>query len=1081
MLDKWLTSAGLEHLIPVFEAHGIGETELSELTDDDLRELGLKIGDRKRFRRALALRPAAIASGERRPMTLGFFDLIDSSALCERLDDEDMVEVLRIYRECCCSAIAKYGGHVAHLLGDGILAYFGYPSANENDCECAVQAALEISRDVPGLKSPADGALGVRCGIATGRVVVTELFAGAVGEAQSVTGTIANLAHRLQALAQPNGIVISDSTAASVRHLFRLEDMGPQHLKGYAEPRGAFTVTARRALPQLPEEDDTVLTAFVGREGPLAELDRAWRLALRDGARVAVVNGEPGIGKSRLIRHFLAKLPDNPARDIVRFYGSAFDEHVPLGPVTAYVRRKIGLPDGASGSEITEAVAGMFEGQSPTHVEALTSFLGRADPTDEGAQSRRQGALEALADYAFQEARKRPQILVAEDAHWLDATTRELIASVLSAKERVPILVVIGARTPGATLLPEVDPAVIVNVPLGPLGDEEVRRMVRSTFGDEPVPREVVAGIAGRADGVPLFIEELLRPLLRSSGSTNWAGMAADVGPSSVPETLQEALAARLDRLGRSKEVAQVAAVLGRSVELPILAHVLRQEPGRVAERLDALCSAGVLRRDPDHTERYVFAHALLCDAAYDSMLRDQRQRLHATVADVLREIAPDFCATRPDVVARHLTEGQRLAEALPYWLAAGRAATARSALHEAKHDLERGADIAEKLPQTPEIVETRLEFASLLGPVLFALCGPGSPESHKVYETAVTLAEAASESAPHFPLLWGWWKMSKDFRIKRERARMLLRLAERRGESEMLLQAHHCNWASAFHAGEFDRARRHIEEGIRLYDRGDTIHRPWLFGNHDAKVCGHGELAQVLWMQGHAKRALEEERRALVWAKRKRHAGTLAHAYDLALLHRYYCRDALAVRSFADRMIELAEDQGMPEHRARGHLFQGWALAQQGDTDAGLQVFEEGYRRQRSIGTDEDTPIYVCMHAEILNRLGLHERALHDLREVCAELERLEIRNWLSEVWRQIGETAMAADPAMREQARTAFERSARIATEQRVLMLELRTALSSAAISEDADLGRSVADLMEQRRRIDPGGDDDEGGGKM
>ena len=1070
MLEEWLTSANLAHLLPQFRAHHIDYPDLPELTDAELRELGLSVGERRRFRRALATSAASAASGERRPLTLAFFDLVDSSALCEVLDVEDMVEVLRLYREVCCAAVDRYGGHVAHLMGDGVLAYFCYPVAHEDDAERAVRAATEITEQVCALETPANRPLAVRCGIATGRVVVTELFSGRAADKNAVTGSIANVAARLQGLAPPNGIILSEATHRMVSHLFESEDLGEQWLKGLTEPVRAYRVGSKRAQPRTPSaEGAQLLSSFVGRKAQLDRLLSLWQQALEGSGRAVLVQGEAGIGKSRLVGKFLAG-SGGADEGVVRLYASAFDEHSPLRPFLVHVLNRLALAEPPSRSAVAEALKPTLPKASDAMIDALAGFVvhdpDSGDSIGAEGRERRAMALEALTELVAEEAARQPLRLVVEDAHWLDASSKELLGQLVHAARERPMLVIMTSRRPLSEILTELDAGAAEEMVLGPLSLNEVRVMIRTTFGDEPVPREVVARIAERTDGVPLFVEELLRPLLHASAPANWHSvLTEEARPGSVPATLHEALTARLDRLGAAKEVAQVAAVLGRSIELPTLAHVMEQPAERLADRLDALCAAGVLRREPSRAgERYSFSHALVRDAAYDSLLRERRQRLHVRVAEALQDVSPQRASERPDIIARHLTEGGRPAESLPYWLAAGRAAAARSALHEARHVLECGAEIAASLPQTPEMVQTRLEFASLIGPVLFALCGPGSNESRAVYKEAVALSEAAPDNASYFAVLWGWWRLSRDFGVKAERARMLMRLADQRGEPEMLLQAHHCNWASSFHAGEFAESRRHAEEGLKIYETADFEHRPWLYGNHDAKVCAHGELAQVFWMHGRLKSAFEQESEALAWAERQAHAGTQAHAFDLALLHRYYRRDVAGTRAFAERMIALAEDRGMTENRARGRLFLGWALAHEGDPATGLTVFEDGYRRQRAVGTDEDTPAYVCMFAEILNLLGDHARALHELQTVCAELERLTICNWVPEVWRLSGESALRETPENDAVAREAFATAARVAAKQDVVMLGVRNALSRLQLSD----GEDRDDVLENIRAL-------------
>ncbi len=1080
MLADWLDAAGLAHHLPQFRAHGVDYDDLVNITDDELRELGLTIGERKRFRRTLAGSVAAVVSGERRPLTLAFFDLVDSSALCEALDAEDMVELLRRYRASCCAAIDRYGGHVSHLLGDGILAYFCYPLAHENDAERALRAALEITAEVPRLRPPGGAPLAVRCGIATGRVVVTELFSGRAADKHAVTGSTANLAARLQNLAPANGIVVSEATAVRVEHLFELHALGRYRLRGFAEPAAAWRVLGERRQPRSLEASPAAATIpFVGRDAERRRLRGFWQRARLGAGGMVWVVGEPGVGKSRLTERFVAGVRAQEAATVIQLYASEFDAHSPLRPIMTHLRGRLGAAADADAPSLAAAVGRLLPDVGADGLEAVTAFLElELDPHEpEGpaggaARERRRLALDALVRLVVDQTEQAPVLLQVEDAHWLDPTSRAWLARLVAAAPARRLGIVVTSRLPWAEVLPELEPAAVQAVELAPLGDDEVHALVRTSFGDEPVPRAIVERIAERSDGLPLFVEELLRPLLKHVVPADWGEFGVESGrPAAVPATLHEALTARLDRLGDAKELAQVAAVLGRSIHVDTLADVAQTPRERVVLRLDTLCAAGVLRARADEATsapaapRYTFSHALLRDAAYDGLLREHRQRLHARAADSLTAHYPAFAAERPDVVAWHLTEGGRHTEALPYWLTAGRLAAARYSLHEARHVLECGVRLAESLPETRETIEARLEFAALLGPVLFALCGPGAEASRKVYETAVVLAEKSPESVHDFAVLWGWWRLTRDFRIKGERAKTLYRLARARGAPEMLLQAHHCNWARTFSACDFAACRQHIEAGLALYERSDCAKRPWVFGNHDAKACGLGELALVRWMQGELRGALEAEAAALAWAERVGHAGSVTHALDIAVSHRYYRRDVARTRAFAERIVALAEDRGMPEERARGQMFLGWALARDGDAAGGLRIFELGYRRQRAIGSDEDTPYYICMYAEILNDVGDHARALRELEDMQGELERLGICNWQPEVWRLVGVTLRRAAPEALDEACRAFERAGRLAARQNVVMLELRNAVSHAgALGPVA--GETLLAGMEVRR---------------
>ena len=1067
-MQEWLDAAGLGRLSGAFQAQGIEFEHLSELTDEDLRELGLTIGERKRFRRALAAdsppEPAppglAITRAERRPLTVMFVDMMDSTALSERLDGEDLLEVLRLYRGFCASAIERYGGRIAQLTGDGVLAYFGYPVAHEDDSARAVRAALDITAGIGALQTPAGQMLQVRVGIAAGRVVVSSLHSANAEDYPAVTGSIPNLAARLQALAPPDAVLLSELTHERVASLFACEDLGPQQMKGFDTAEHVFRVLRPLPYADIALRSATRLTPLFGREAELSALHRSWAAA-HDGKGTAVlVSGEAGIGKSRLIERFLGNIVGSQAR-IVRITSSPFDQDSPLRPFLAHFRVVASLEtDDDPGTKVRK-LAGILHGPDrDAHLPVLADLLSLGADASMSAPVQaltpgalRRSGLDAVSGQLLALADQAPACIVVEDLHWLDPTSRELLRLLAQgAAERRMLLLMTVRETAAGEPLP-VECAEVLR--LERLAPEHVASMVQSLFGDSPVPAAIARGIAQRSDGVPLFVEELLRPVLRTRTGLDWSLLPADdAGPGAIPAFLHETLMGRLDRSGPAKQVAQVAAVIGRIARRDVLAAVSGLDPAELATALEALDAAGVLHpHSHDGRDCYGFTHALVRDTAYDSLLRDERRMLHARTARALSELDPEGVELQPELLALHLTEGGVAEEAVQYWMRAGERSVRRSALLEASRLLRRGLAAARTLPPTQENQERQLAMMALLGPALIALYGPGSPDAQTLYAEAYALVQQAGEDRPelrtHFPLLWGWWRVSRDFRVMGERSTALLSRAVRRGEPGLLLQAHHCNWASCYNAGDLRGCQDHIAAGMALYATGEYSDHAALYGNHDAQVCAHGELAQVHWMQGRLGQAAAQERHSLGAARALGHLGSAVHAMDMALLHRSYRRDHAGVAKLAEELIAFTADHGLADHRAKGLLFRGWATAMTGDAQRGIEAMAAGLARQREIGTLEDFPIYLSLYAEALIAADRADQAVDELTRGREEFESVGLQIWMPEVLRSTGAAMLAADPAATAPATAMFQEASALARIQDAAMLDLRVAVSEAQLA--------------------------------
>jgi predicted ATPase len=806
-------------------------------------------------------------------------------------------------------------------------------------------------------------------------------------------------------------------------------------MRGFAVPRQAWRVL--HELPRRgwrPSARPHRLTPFCARRAELAFLGEHWSLAVQGRGRAVLIGGEAGIGKSRLIETFLALNCLEECR-VVQLGASPFDVDSALLPFAAWLRAELAAgrdpasgDDAAGRSDLADllgvAAAGMAHSPAQLRELILTALTER---------------LLALAD-------DEPLCLVVEDLHWLDPSSLEVLERLVARIGGQRIVLLLSARD--AFEAPWLSHPAVSTLRLARLAAEDVTAMVRSLFERTSLPAHFLDQVVRKSDGVPLYVVELLRGLLGPDG-TEASVTLPDEPEADIPASLRDLLMARLDRAGLAKEVAQIAAVIGRSVRPDMLSAVAGRPADELSRPLAALVGAGVLFRDgggPNVT--YTFSHALLRDAAYDSVLRDQRQGFHLRVAEALPRLDPKSVEQQPELLALHLSEGGRAERAVPSWMDAARRSLNRSALTEATRLLHRGLAALDKAPPSDQRTDLRLQMLALLGPALIALKGPGSADAHELYASAYQLCQDLPEDISHFPIYWGWWRMSRDFGAKVERAEALLGRARLRADDGLLLQAHHCAWASHYCVGALGHSRDHAVAGLALYAAGDYRDHARLYGNHDAKVCAHGELAEIFWLQGRPLRALAHEREAVAWARELNHLGTVAHALDYRVLHRVWRRDLADVYDLAGEMMRFATDHALADHLAKALIFRGWAMATGEDLAGGRAMLAEGIARQRDIGTDEDFPIYVSLLAEVLLRCGEPAQALAEVQAARAEFARIGLNVAIPELVRLHGEALLAADPGAGPEALACFAEAQQMAAGQGASMMGLRASVSAARL---------------------------------
>ena len=1008
-------------------------------------------------------------SAERRQVTVLFSDIVGSTQLARDLDPEDLSALLRSYQATCTRLLGSYRGYTAQYLGDGVLAYFGYPDAHEDDAERAVRAALSIVEAIPKLNLRQGLSLAVRVGIATGLVLAGNRAAEGNPSELAVIGETPNLAARLQDLAPPNGVVIAPGTRQLLGTLFEFESLGEHALKGFAESVHAYRVVRdRRVDSRFEAVRDAALTPLVGRKEEIDLLAGRWQHARLGEGQVILLSGEAGIGKSRTVHALRQRLSSEP-HVALHYQCSPHLADSALHPVIAQLERMADFRPGEKAEDRLaklEALLSRTMQNGASSVQLLAALLsidggGRYPSLALDPQQQKDRTLAALVQHLGGVAARQPVLMVVEDAHWIDPTSLEWLVRVIEWARAAPVLLVV-------TFRPEfssdwADGSRLTFLTLNRLSRQESASMVRQLAGKTSLADETIEQIVRRTDGVPLFVEEVTKAVLKETERLPARAASSTI---TIPSSLHDSLMARLDQLAGVKEVAQVCGVIGRECSSLLLSAVIDWPQAKLEAAMDRIVQSGLMfRHGGPPEEYYVFKHALVQDAAYASLPRPRRQALHARTADVLLERFPETVDTQPELMAHHLVAAERIAEAVSYWEKAGQRAAKRSANLEAARHFARALELLARLPDTPERAQTELGIRVLLGPTLMITRGPWSADVRQNYWRGQRLSAHFSDSALRFAALWGLWRITRSFREKQRISDDLLRVADRLGDQGLILQAHHTQWATRFHLGLHAACLSHVEDGLQLYGRGDYRSHASMYGGHDPKVCACGEAAYSLWLIGQSERAVTRADEALTWARSLNHSGSLAHALEMNLLLHCYRRDAAKVIELADEIIDFAGRENFPIHKAKGLVFRGWALARLADPQEGVDLMRRGIASQQDVGTREDHPIFFDMLAEGLGTVGDVGEALHIVEQALSETSAIGLVFWTAELHRRRGELLRSRNEP--ENAKLEFQRAVEIARGQNAIALELRAAISLARLLFDEARGREGYELLASVQR--------------
>jgi class 3 adenylate cyclase/predicted ATPase len=1003
-------------------------------------------------------------SAERRHITVMFCDLVGSTQLSEELDPEDFRQVLRVYQDTCSYVVNQFAGHLAQYLGDGVLIYFGYPRAHEDDSERAIRCALEILNEMghlSGLQERYKGVnLAVRIGIHTGLVVVGELGGDKMYERLAL-GNTPNIAARLQALAEPNSIIISRVTYRLIKNYFACQSLGAYSLKGVSHKMEIFKVLSKIEAPSsFKTTVTTSVTPFVGRKDEVGKLLTSWKKVKKGRGDIALIIGEPGIGKTRLLQVFEEQIKNEPhtwlvCRCISYYQSSAFYPVINLlhtllqfGPGDRPEEKLIKLEKGLSIydfdlNEVVPILASLFSIpiSRPYKSQNLTS------------QKQKEKTIEVLLDWLIKAAEKKPVLFVIEDLHWADPSTLEHLTLLMERIDRVKILIIL-------TFHPRFHPPVSdksnpTEILLERLARQQVELMVEDVTGGKSLPAKVIDLLLVKTDGIPLFVEEQTKMLLESDflvENENAYELKGTLPGTAIPDTLQDTLMARLDRLGAEKEVVQLAAIIGREFSYDLIKAVTSLDEDTLKRELESLVESEILNREDQHQNTtYSFRQALIQDAAYNSLLKSTRQEHHRQIAKIIETQFKTLANTHPQIVAHHYSEAGDDDKAVEYHLLAGKLLVKQSAHREAIDQLKKGLHSIKKIDDINKRDALELDLQLTIGIPLLATKGYGADEVGKVYERASALSQKVGDVPQLFPAMVGLYRfyllrgdITKAFDI----SELLLSWAQTSGQTPLILEANRAIGVTLFHMGEVATSLEHLNKGRNLFDPVQHRSHALLYGSDPNITClSYGALA--LCLLGFAEQALAYGKEAIQYAKKIKHPFSLTFALNHhAWLHQF-CKEADLVAKNATELLSVSSEYGFPFWQAAGSFFQGWVLAQKDHKKAGIEQMERSMKAFQDTGAHSVLPYFMSAVAEVYLENGQVRDSLKWLEEAEGAAKKNSEHFFDAEIYRLKAEATYASNRPNIKEVKSLLWRAIETARRQQLKILELRALMSLIRVS--------------------------------
>ena len=1080
-IADWLEKLGMSEYAQRFAESDIDFEILGELTDQDLEKIGVaSLGHRRKLLRAIANLESAQRSGsavaavaappitpqvadiaERRQVTVMFSDLVGSTALSARMDPEDLREVISAYQKCVTETVKSFGGFVAKYMGDGVLIYFGYPQAHEDDAERAVRSGLELVKAVSNLKAHAP--LQTRVGMATGLVVVGDLIGSGASQEQAIVGETPNLAARLQGFAEPNSVVIAESTRKLVGNLFELEDFGAQYLKGITGPVRAWAaLRASSAEGRFEAMHATGLTELVGRDEELELLMRCWSKAKSGEGQVVLLSGEPGIGKSRLTAALMERLEDEPHTRL-RYFCSPQHTNSALYPIINQIERAAGFAHEDTAQEKLDKLDALLVKHLTPRQDAA-QFAEMLSLPNEGRyltgeftpQQKRQKTLETQFSQLAALSRKNPVLMIFEDIHWIDPTTLEALGKTVDRMRVLPVLLIVTHR-------PEFQPpwigrSYVAALNINRLGEREIIALIDCVTGNNLLPASIRQDIVKRTDGIPLFVEEMTKAVLEAGAEV--AGERSS--PShAVPASLHASLMARLDRLGPAKEVAQVGAAVGREFSYDLLAAVAGENKTKLQLSLERLVSAGLLLPQGQFQQgSYLFKHALVRDIAYGSLLRADRQRLHALIGQALEEQSEQ---ATPEILAHHFHEAGLPDKAISYWAEAGHIANLRQAYVEAISHLTKGLGLLEQLPNGRERDLRELYLRSAFGIAYIATKGYSAPETIASYKRAAELLWATDDTILRLAIQSGlfvaYYNLAQ-FDSALKLAEEILRQGEKDGADAVVCVGHRLVAATCNGIGAPKKAKYHAVRGWDLY-RPERHSLAVLRLFHDTGVGSKSHWAFALCQLGFHDQARRVGAEALSLAAELRHINSQAFAMFYAgLIVSFIGREYNALSEHAARLRAVGQQHGMPQWAAWGKVFGAVSAVASGFYSLALDEINEAISDCEAIQCHVFRPTHLTIVASAELAVGNIEQAIATTARALEIAERTG-EHWLSaETWRLRGDALTALNHV--EDADECFQRALETARSQSARRFEVRTATSLARLWRSQGKAQQARELL-------------------
>jgi class 3 adenylate cyclase/tetratricopeptide (TPR) repeat protein len=1088
-IRKWLEAIGLGQYADAFETNDIDMDLLKQVDDQILKDIGVaSAGHRLRIRNAIAkLAPAPVTeanlsataphdtttpSAERRQLTVMFCDLVGSTALSAQLDLEDLRGIIGAYHRCCTELVERHGGFVAKYMGDGVLAYFGYPKAHEHDAERAVRAGLNLVEAVPKLATDASSPLQVRVGIATGLVVVGDLIGAGAAQEQAVVGETPNLAARLQALAEPGAVVIAASTRRLTGGLFEYRDLGTLALKGFAENVLAWQVLGPSAAESRFEALRATTTPLIGRDEEIDLLLRRWDQAKRSEGQVVLISGEPGIGKSRIAQTILERT-GGEAHTPLRLFCSPHRENSPLYPTISQLERTAGFQREDTAEQRLDKLEAVLALASSdlSQVGALIADL-LSMPTGDRypalnltPQKRKERTLAALVGQVVGLAAHQPVLIVFEDIHWIDPTSRELLDLMVERVTTLPVLLIITFRSefmPPWVGRPQV---TLVNLPR--LQNRMSAEMIARVAGDKVLPKEIADQILARTDGVPLFMEELTKAVIESGVLTeagNRYTRAGSLPPFAIPTTLHASLLARLDRLAPAREVAQIGAALGRQFSHELISAAARLPQQRIDDALVQLVAAELIfQRGTPPSAEYTFKHALVQDTAYSTLLRSGRREIHARIANTLETRFPHIVHGQPELLARHCAEAGMSDKAVAYSLKAGQQAIARCAMTEAVVQLHRGLDLLSGVPEDVARQEHELNLQISIGQALLATKGYSAPESGDAFARARYLCEQLNCPPQFGSVLRGQFV----FRLVRgeleqaeQHADEIRQLGEIRDDVMWkcfgsMFSGNICCWLAKF------------VDGLAFYENALSLWNPAYGASaatpEDPYIGSLCHISRALLCLGHVDQARSRTNEALEKGRR-------ISPYNLvfAQIHAWSGinwatadeKSAQIILRSVDELLAISNEQGFSVWAVFGNIIRGWCLGALGQAADGIPLLVRGISMIRTTGVNLLMPFLLTTLAQTYQSAGQPQEGLNRIAEAIKIAEATQER-WAEAEMHRVQATLLLSvhEHAAGEES---YCRALTVARRQGARFWELRAALDLARLWRDQGKRTEARDLL-------------------